>query len=72
MFEFCAPCMQKKYWIELTFRDEFNQPLSWVSGNLIADSGEKTSFMLAESPVLVSNLTAGRYKLELDFDEWVP
>ncbi|GLQ73547.1 hypothetical protein [Vibrio penaeicida] len=35
MFEFCAPCMQKKYWIELTFRDEFNQPLSWVSGNLI-------------------------------------
>ncbi|MDP2570627.1 hypothetical protein Q8W40_00425 [Vibrio penaeicida] len=72
MFEFCAPCMQNKHWIELTFREEFNQPLSWVSGHLIADNGEKTPFMLAESPVLVRKLTAGRYKVELDFDEWVP
>ncbi|UAB69797.1 hypothetical protein INR79_14945 [Vibrio sp. SCSIO 43132] len=64
--------MQKKYWIELSFRDEFNEPLSWVSGNLVAGNGEKYPFMLFDEPVVVKDLTAGRYTIELDFDSWVP
>ncbi|WP_155742041.1 hypothetical protein [Vibrio nigripulchritudo] len=64
--------MQKKYWIELSFRDEFNEPLNWVSGNLVAGNGEKYPFMLFDEPVVVRDLKAGRYTIELDFDSWVP
>ena len=67
----CVACEKRTHWAELYIVDEHNQPFNNVSGYLIDSEGTQHPITLNGSSVFITDLSAGRFNIELEVDTWL-